>query len=478
MCDMEVSKTQWQMLSSPAEMILFGGAAGGGKSHALLMDPLRHCQGPHANPLFRGALFRKTYPQLTQAGGLLDSSRQMYAPFNAKFNQTRSEWTFPCGAQIGLNTLQFESDIEEYLGAQWDYVGIDEVAAFSLKNILFFWSRCRSKSGVKPTLRMTANPDNSSFLFPMISWWLNPETGYPDMEKAGTIRHFIAGEGDKLEWSDEPVFGPDPQTGEKVHVSTSMTFIPSKLTDNTHLMRSDPAYYRRLMSMPKQDRERFLEGSWLGSSGGDVEWPRELFYNLYIPLANFPIPQTRSDCVRMFSIDPSKGKQVKEGDYSAIVCVAQTNELKYVDSDLDKRHPNQIVEDLFRFCDMPHHRIRSGDLIGCEALQFQELLLGNINRYADDHPEYALSQYLRHGGFIIPVKDSLNKMMRIRRLSPYIRDREFRFLDNPSNNLLLNQLKTFNGIPEKGKHDDGPDALDQACQMPRHLQLYFEEMRK
>ena len=468
---MQISSTQHAFLTSTADIVLLGGAAGGGKSHAILLDPLRHCQGPHANQLFRGAMFRKTYPQLTQAGGLLDSSRQLYSPMGAVFNQTRSEWTFPCGAKISLSTLQYERDIEEYLGAQFDWVAIDEAAAFTQKNVLFLWGRCRSKSGVRPTLRMTCNPDHDSFLYRLVHWWLDPETGYPDASKSGVIRHFVT-QDEELLWTDEPVFD---EFGAKV--STSFTFIPSKLTDNTHLMKSDPQYRQRLMSLPTQERERFLEGCWFASSKTDSEWERECFMDVTIPIEDYPDPDVRR-CVRMFTVDASKGKKQSSGDYSSIVCLCQTEDLKYVDADLKRRPPGQIVEDLFLFTDQDHHKIRSGDLIGIESLQFQEIFVNLIMQYASTHPEYALSKYLSMGNIIIPVEDMLKKEMRIRRLDGPIRKREFRFVDNPGTSILLSQLRTWDGIPGKGKHDDGPDSLDMAQQLPVHLSKYYDNLRK
>lgn len=468
---MEVSPKQWQLLTSPADFVVFGGAAGGGKSWCVSVDMLRHCQGAHANPDFRGVLFRKTYPQLTQPGGLLDITRSIYTQFGAIFNETRSEWRFPCGAKISLKTLQYEKDIEQYLGSQFDAIAIDEANSFTLKNIMFLWSRCRSKSGVRPVLRLTTNPDHDSFLYKMVFNWIDPDTGYPIPEKSGVISHFII-DNDQFLWFDEPQFDSE---GNKT--STSMTFIPAKLDDNAHLLKSDPAYRQRLLSLPTQERERFLSGCWLASSKGDTEWPRECFLGLYCTPDQFPVPSGRN-VVRMFAIDASKGKHEKSGDYSAIVCLAQTSDLKYVDADLARRPPSQIVEDLFLFCENPLHRIRSGDMLGIETLQFQELFRDMIYLYAKAHPEYALSKFLLAGNPIIQVEDMLKKQMRIRRLDTHIRNREFRFLQNPGTTLLLQQLKQFDGIPGKGKHDDGPDSLDMANQLPRHLELMYERQRK
>jgi hypothetical protein len=68
--------------------------------------------------------------------------------------------------------------------------------------------------------------------------------------------------------------------------------------------------------------------------------------------------------------------------------------------------------------------------------------------------------------------------MRIRRLDPHIKRREFRFLSNPGTALLLSQLRQFNGLQQQGMHDDGPDALDACLQLPIQLRRYFDDLNK
>ncbi len=473
---MELSQPQYDFLISQADWIVYGGSAGSGKTHALTLDPLRHVQGPNQNKMFRGAIFRRTFPQLANPGGLLDHCKEMYAPFDGEYNHTRSEFKFPSGGKISLSTIQFDKDLQNFQGAQLDWVAFDEATQFPFKYVQYLWGRCRSKSGIRPTLRMSCNPDNDSWLYKFLYWWLNPDTGLPIKERSGIVRHFRNINNDFV-WYDEPQFELNAKTGLTEKVTTSATFIGATLDDNAALNASDPEYRQRLEQLDEDERERFLNGNWLASSVTDTEWDRSLFMGVYVKPEKFPVPNNRN-CVRMFAVDPSKGKSIKKGDYSAIVCVCQTEDLKYVNCDMKRRSPSEIVEDLFLFTNNDMHRIQSGDLIGVEGLQFQSLFVDLIMRYAADHPEYALSKYLRAGNIIIPVEDNLNKMMRIRRLDPFITGRTMRFVENPDTTLLVNQLKNFDGTAAKGKYDDGPDSLEMACQMPIHLQTYFENLRK
>ena len=474
---MKLSKPQYDFLATPAEFAIYGGAAGGGKTHAVTIDPLRHCQGTYAVPLFRGAIFRRTGPQLNKSGGLVDHCKALYSPMGAIYNHTHSEFRFPRGAKISLNTLQLEKNLNDYQGAQFDWLAIDEATHFSEHEVFYLQARCRSgQAGVKPVVRLTCNPDNDSWLYPFLSWWLNPETGFPIPERSGIVRHFTR-TNNRISWFDEPQYTHNTITGARETISTSATFIPATLADNEALMEKDPSYKQRLLALPESERERFLEGSWLASANTATEWPREFFIGILCPEDHFPVPVNRS-CVRMFSVDASKGKKAKEGDYSAIVCTCHTrdSDLIHVDSDIERRPPGKIIEDLFEFTNHPLHRIKSGDLIGIETLQFQELFRDMIMMYAAKHPEYALSRYIDAGNPIIPVEDTLPKHMRIRRLDKFIRARRFRFVESASNTLLLLQLKQFNGQTQKsGYHDDGPDALDMSMQLPVHLDAMFAD---
>lgn len=477
---MELSKPQYDFLTSNAEWTVYGGAAGGGKTHAILLDPLRHCQGPHAVPEFRGVIFRKTFPQISKAGGLLDASASLYSQLGANYNHTKSEWRFPSGAKVALDVIQMDKDLNNFQGAQLDYAAFDEATQFPMKHVLYIWGRVRSKSGIPGRMRMTCNPDNDSWIYTLIHWWIDPSTGFPIQERSGIIRHFQVTGDNEFVWYDEPQYEWDEELQDNKKLTTSCTFIPATLTDNKALMQADPTYRSRLQQLSDNERERYLNGCWLAPANNESEWPREWFLDVWCEEQDFPAPYSDvtggRQCVRMFSVDPSKGRHPKKGDYSAIVCAAVTNDLTYVDSSLKRRPPSQIIEDLFAFCENPLHRIGPGDLVGIESLQFQSLFRDMILNYAKDHPEMALSVFLKAGNPIIPVEDPLPKPLRIRRLDKKLRPKRYRFLKNPSNSILLLQLKQFNGLNQKGQHDDGPDALDMAEQLPIQLQSYYERL--
>ena len=111
---------QEEFLSAGEQDVLYGGAAGGGKSFALLADPLRYCH----NPNHRGLLLRRTLDELTE---LIDKSRQLYVKAfpGAKFRESKSTWVFPSGATIWFTYLDRDKDVTRFQGQAFNWIGID-----------------------------------------------------------------------------------------------------------------------------------------------------------------------------------------------------------------------------------------------------------------------------------------------------------------------------------------------------------------
>ena len=253
---------QEQFLSSSADIAIYGGSAGGGKTWALLLEPLRHV----SNPDFGCVTFRRTTVQVRNEGGLWDESEKLYPLINAKPSEHVLEWQFPSGATLSFSHLEHDKTVQNWQGSQIPLICFDELTHFSAKQFWHMLSRNRSMCGVRPYVRATCNPDADSWVAKFIAWWIDQETGLAIPERAGVLRWFVR-IGDMIVWGDSPEdlahhTAPDENGEQKPIPAKSVTFIPAKLTDNKALMAADPSYMANLMALPTVERERLLGGNW------------------------------------------------------------------------------------------------------------------------------------------------------------------------------------------------------------------------
>lgn len=259
---------QVAFLSSPADINIYGGAAGGGKTFGILIDAARHIRTVKG---YGAVIFRRETPQITNEGGLLDESRKIYPSQGGVVRESpKIDWTFPpFNNRIHFDHLQYEKTCQAYDGAQICYIGFDQLEHFSEYQFFYMLSRNRSTCGIRPCIRATANPDSDSWLVRghggrddwgtgFISWWIDPNTGYPIPERAGVLRWFIR-DNDSIVWADTAgelkSKYPDRQP-------KSVTFIPAKLSDNPILETINPEYRGNLQALSFVEQERLLEGNW------------------------------------------------------------------------------------------------------------------------------------------------------------------------------------------------------------------------
>lgn len=245
---------QEMFLASNADIAIYGGAAGGGKTWAILVEALRYTMTKIG---FNATIFRRQSKQITSQGGLWDASSLMYEGIGCRPRIGDREYVTPIGNRISFRHIGHESDKLSYQGAEIPLIIFDELTHFSKSVFLYMLSRNRSTCGVRPYVRATTNPDNVSFVRDLISWWIGSD-GYPIIERDGVIMWLIVD-------NDEFYFYESKQLAIDNHPDTlpkSLTFISSKLSDNQVLCKADPSYLANLMALPEFDRKQLLEGNW------------------------------------------------------------------------------------------------------------------------------------------------------------------------------------------------------------------------
>lgn len=250
---------QETFLSTPADIAIYGGAAGGGKSWALLLEPLRHVTRIAD---FTAMFFRRNAVQVKNPGGLWDESVKLYPLAGATPVSNTMLWDFPGGGFVKFGHLENESSVFNWQGAQIPLICFDELTHFSITQFFYMLSRNRSTCGVRPYIRATTNPDVDSWVAEFIAWWIDQETGFPIPSRGGKIRWFIR-INDKLIWADTAQELIELYGSEANPVfPKSVTFIPASIYDNKKLMEADPGYLANLQAQDEVQRARLLDGNW------------------------------------------------------------------------------------------------------------------------------------------------------------------------------------------------------------------------
>lgn len=361
---------QEAFLATPADIAIYGGAAGGGKSWALLIEALRHTD----NPDFGAVIFRRTYTQITNEGGLWDESAKLYPLADATPVTGDLYWRFPSGAQVSFAHLQHEKNIYDWQGAQVPLIGFDELTHFTARQFWYMLSRNRSMCGVRPYVRATTNPDADSWVAGLIAWWIDPDTGLPVPERAGAVRWFIR-VGSDLIWADTPeeLLALHPEIPPK-----SLTFIPAKLEDNRALMEADPAYRANLLAMDRVERERLLGGNWkIRPAAG------EYFQRSYFNVID-AVP-TGGQTVRAWDLAATEKERAKDDpDWTVGLRVTRTPAGRFVVEHMERLRasPGKVRDTVIRMANQDGKRVRvrlpqdPGQAGKAQARDFTSLLAG------------------------------------------------------------------------------------------------------
>lgn len=202
--------------------VLYGGAAGGGKSYAQLLDALIYaCKYRKSKQL----ILRRTFPELERS--LIRVSRELYPKELATYNEAKHVWRFKNGSLIEFGYCQQESDVTQYQSAEYDTIRFDELTHFTEYMYLYLFSRLRGANTFPKQIKSSTNP--------------------------GGVGHV---------WVKERFIDPAPPLTEIKSSEGTRIFIPAKVQENKFLMESDPGYIRTLDNLPENERKALRDGEW------------------------------------------------------------------------------------------------------------------------------------------------------------------------------------------------------------------------
>lgn len=197
---------------------LYGGAAGGGKSDALLMAALMYVDEPGYNAI----LFRKTYADLNLPEAIMARSHEWLGGTDAKWDGSDYRWTFPSGATLSFGYLNHDKDKFRYQSAAFQFIGFDELTQFPYNHYGYLFSRLRKLKGVNIPLRMRGGT--------------NP-----------------GGLGNDWVYERFIIEGGKP-------------FVPAKLEDNIHIDQDE--YRKSLSELDETTRKQLEDGLWVTDPAG------------------------------------------------------------------------------------------------------------------------------------------------------------------------------------------------------------------
>ena len=319
---------------------LFGGAAGGGKSDALLIGALQFADVPGYSAL----LLRRTYADLSLPGALMERAREWLCGTAARWSDKEKTWHFPSGATLTFGYLEHEDDKYRYQSSEFQFVGFDELTQFSETQYRYLFSRLRRLSGSRVPLRMRAAS--------------NP----------GGVGHA---------WVRQRFLTDGAAAGR--------AFVPAKLDDNPHLDRAE--YVASLNQLDPITRAQLLAGDWNSFEGGRFrsEWFRAYArgadpygHAAYFLAGGDPAGVPVAACWSFATVDPACTEK-DTSDYTAIVVVAVTpgRDLLVLDVVRKRLAIDRIVPDIAEVCRRWRPRF-----VGIEATGFQTAIFDAAKRHA------------------------------------------------------------------------------------------------
>jgi predicted phage terminase large subunit-like protein len=372
----------------------YGGAAGGGKSEALLMAAVQYCEVPGYSAL----ILRQTLPDLNQAGALIPRSQEWWGGTEAIWNENKKRWTFPSGAVLRFGYLENRQHLNNYMGSEYQFIGFDEATQFQEDLYKFLFSRLRRRRGMDVPLRVRAAS--------------NP----------GGVGH---------EWVKRRFMQEGPAAGR--------VFVPARLTDNPSLDQEE--YRASLQEVDPITRAQLLEGDWnVAGNAGNFE--RDWF-----PLVD-AVPMHVERIIRYWdtaSTAPIPGQE-NRADFTVGTLMAKLTDNTY------------LILDVIRFQGNPATVERTvaqtAALDGPDVEIFMEQEPGASGRVMIDHyRDKVLGGYYFEG-----IRSTGSKTVRAAAFGAQAKARNIAILAAPGQNWVTAWLDEIVSFPEGAHDDQVDSA--------------------
>lgn len=429
------SKKQEMYINSVADVTVFGGGAGSGKSFLGAMDFLKYTQ----DPKFRALVVRRISPQIHGPGGIFETFVNLHREvYNDKLKIKKRDGIieYPSGGSVTFRHCQYEDDKHSFQGWQLSAALIDEAQQLTESQVIYIMSRLRSEAKMKPVMRITCNPAGKGhWLTNWLEWYLLP-SGLPDPERCGVLRYFTMRDNEMV-WADsaedlkEQIPGCTP---------LSFTFISANVYDNPVLMKRQPEYVAWLEGQDRETKEALLYGNWYVTKQSEGYFKRKWCKMVQ----EEPFIARR---VRGYDLAGSIKDEVnKDPDYTATVLMSKTKEGKYT-----IEHAHRFRE---RFHTVEQYIHKQAELDGTDVTIIIPVDAGMAGRaYAS-----GLQRELAEKGYHVKLHPTGNKS-KLTRFRPLASLCEAGFVEaklGEWNTWFFDELEQFLG--DGKQHDDGLDA--------------------
>lgn len=439
-------------VSSPDETYLIGESLiPTHNTFALLLDIYRYANYKN----FVGVIFRKEMTQVINSGGLWDKALKLFKQLGAIPNATSRFLKFPyikrdkqgrviefvegAGGKIQFSHLNNDDDRFNWQGTEVPYIAFDELTHFSFEDFTYLMSRNRNTNGFPNLIRATCNPDPDSWVREILDPWIDRETGFPIPEMSGKVMYMVI-ENEKFLFSENRADLEYDEEGNK-RFPKSITFIPSKITDNPYLA-NDASYRASLDAMDEFTRKQLRDGCWSYRPNKGLVFSKDWFEKVTI------LPQFKK-VVRGWDFASGQDKDLskkQKHDYSASVKLGLgVDGYTYVlDVTKEQLSPSELTNRIIELAEQ--------DGIGCviripqdpgQAGAFQaQQLVRTLNEYTVKHRTMRSSKFDRARAVASKCEHGMYKIWQ-----------------SDWNKMFLNDLEAF---PNELKSPDIVDALVEA----------------